>query len=164
MARLFKNGSTLKQEAYARRVWGAQGENRKHIALDVGYTMALANNPGAKIESKQGYKNAMAKLAQESNNLALKVMYEFGTRDLGQFSNKDLIASLNAIGTAWAKFKPEDPDRQNGQGNMSDKNKLRSVILQRVQHQTINNVTPATSTPVVIHEQSNTPTDDPMDF
>lgn len=152
MPKISANGSTLKQTAYARRIWSADGENRKHIALDVGYSPSIADSPKQKIESTKGFNNAMTKLAMESNNLALKIMHEFAHRDLKQFSNKDLIGSLNAIGNAWAKFSG-DSMKVRGQGNTDDKNKLRAVFMQRVENQTINNP-PATIETQVVHESS----------
>lgn len=129
----------MKQLAYARRVWGAQGTDKKSIALDVGYSPAVASSVVSKIESRPGFNNAIAKLAADSNNMALAVMSEFKARGFSDFSNKDLVASLNAIAGAWDKFnkgliehtKPED----NG------KNRLKTVILQNIQRQV--NVTPS---------------------
>ena len=93
MPQIPRNGSTLRQMAYARRVWGAKGEKRSGI------------------------------------------MHEFKSRGVKDFSNKDLIGALNAIGGAWAKFNPkEDYETKKGKDN----NRLRSVILQQVENQTIN--------------------------
>lgn len=128
-----KRGSSLKQIAYARRAWGAKGEDKKSIALDVGYTSNVANSVVSKIESRPGFNNAMARLAADSNNMALAVMSEFKARGLQEFSNKDLISALNAIAGAWDRFnkgfieseKPKD----------ESKNRLRTVILQNVYKQ-----------------------------
>ena len=38
MAFIKKGRSTMKQLAYARKLFGAEGVNRKQIALDVGYS------------------------------------------------------------------------------------------------------------------------------
>lgn len=127
-------GSSLKQQAYARRAWGAEGPDKKAIALDVGYSPSVANSVVSKIESRKGFQNAIALLAADSNNMALSVMSEFKARGLKDFSNKDLISSLNAIAGAWEKFnkvliqseKPID----------TGKNKLKTIILQRIEKQT----------------------------
>ena len=128
-----RKGSSLKQVAYARRAWGAKGSDKKQIALDVGYSPSVANSVVSKIESRPGFNNAMAKLAAESNNLALTIMHEFKARGVKDFSDKDLISALNAISGAWDRFnkgliesvKPAD----------DGKNRLKTVILQNIQKQ-----------------------------
>lgn len=144
MTKISKIGSTPRQTAYARRVFGGQGTSKKQIALDVGYSRFSANSVVSKIENKRGFNNAMAKLAVDSNNLALAAMAEFKARGFEDFSNKDLVGALNAIGNAWSKFNAPlrgNPDGQNAQ----QKNKLRTVIMQRIENQTINNPTPDTA-------------------
>lgn len=130
-----KDGSTIRQQAYARRVWSAQGTSKKQIALDVGYAPGSANSVMTKIENKRGFQNAMSKLASESNSLALEVLSEFKARGLKEFSNSELTNALNAIGNAWSKFNApmiKDPNKD-GQGG----NKLRTIIMQRVENQVI---------------------------
>ena len=160
-----RKGSSLKQLAYAKRLLGAQGTTKKDIALDVGYSPTTANSIKSHIEDKPGFNNAMAALALESNNLALAAMHEFKARGFEDFSNKDLIGALNAIGSAWARFnvvKPSKSDNPNA-------NKLRTVILQQVENQTISGTT---ETPTVSNVVSK-PTletvevadvEDPLDF
>lgn len=133
MVKIKKTGSTVKQIAYAQRVWGANGRTREEIALDIGYSQAVAKSPGQKIEKTLGFHNAMVKLASESNNLALAAMHEFKARGFKNFSDKDLIGSLNAIANAWSKF-----NRQEGGNKKEEKtNRLRTVVLQNVENQTI---------------------------
>lgn len=127
-----KTGSSPKQKAYALRSWGAQGQDKKNIALDVGYAPSVANSVISKIESKRGYNNAIAKLAAESNNMALAVLFEFKARGLKDFENKDLIGALNAIGNAWSKFNVVAKEG----GGDNGKNKLRTIIMQQVENQT----------------------------
>ena len=133
-----RKGSSPKQVAYARRVFGGQGVSKKQIALDVGYSPNVANSISSHIENKPGFNNAMATLAVDSNNLALAAMHEFKARGFEDFSNKDLVGALNAIGNAWSKFNavPKDPN-----GTPST-NKLRTVILQQIENQT--NIAPPT--------------------
>ncbi len=124
----------MKQVAYARRAWGAKQETKKLIALDVGYSPSVANSVVSKIESRPGFNNAMARLAADSNNLALSVMHEFKARGLSDFSNKDLVGALNAIAGAWDRFnkgliEQNKPPEDNG------KNRLKTVILQNIQKQ-----------------------------
>lgn len=128
-------GSSMKQLAYARRVWGAKGTDKKSIALDVGYSPSVASSVVSKIESRKGFHNAIAKLAADSNNLALAAMHEFKARGFDDFSNKDLVAALNAIAGAWDKFNKGfkeslTPPEDNG------KNRLKTVILQNIAKQT----------------------------
>lgn len=136
---LKKNGSTLKQMAYARRLWGAEGKNRSLIARDVGYSPGTALSVGTAVEQSVGFHNAVAQLSVESNSLALAIMHEFKARGVEDFSNKDLIGALNAIGGAWARFngaltKERDMDGPNTRHGM---NKLRTVVLQQVENQTV---------------------------
>lgn len=130
-----KNGSTIKQMAYARRVFGGQGKCKKDIALDVGYSPTSANSVKSHIENKAGFNNAMAALAYDSNNLALAAMHEFKARGFKDFSNKDLVGALNAIGSAWSRFNaalnPPDKDKN------PSTNRLRTVIMQRIENQTV---------------------------
>jgi hypothetical protein len=128
-----KSGSTPRQYAYAVKKLNGDGRNNKEIALSVGYPPSTANNTKQKIEKTEGYQNAVIKLANESNNMALAVMTEFKARGLKGFSNKDLVGALNAIGNAWERFnKVRAPS-----GSKSEENPLRKVILQRVENQTI---------------------------
>jgi len=136
----------MKQMAYAKRVFGAQGTTKKEIALDVGYSANVANSISSHIENKPGFNYAMTQLAVDSNNLALAAMSEFKARGFSDFSNKDLIGALNAIGSAWSRFnqtKEKPNDHPSG-------NKLRTVILQNIENQTLNTQsTPIKKPPVV---------------
>jgi hypothetical protein len=134
MGRVKKGGYSLRQGAYARRIWGGRDQDKKSIALDVGYSPAVAESPKSKIEIHKGFNNAMAALADESNNLALRILHEFQARGVKEFSNKDLIGALNAIGQAWSKFHKGASDSERAD---SGQNKLRTIILQRVENQTI---------------------------
>lgn len=136
-----RGGSTLRQTAYAQRLLGARGESKKEIALNVGYSMTSANSIASHIESKPGFHHAMAKLAKESNNLALAAMEEFKARGFEGFSNKDLVGALNAIGGAWSRF---NQSQQRGQLEGQGPNRLRTVILQQVENQTVNALPPPT--------------------
>ena len=125
----------MKQKAYAMRIWNAQGKDKQQIALDVGYSKYIAATPKSKIENTRGFNNAIAKLAADSNNLALSVMSELKARGFGDFSNKDLVGALNAISGAWKNFNQQPKD--DGEKD-TGKNKLRTVILQRIENQTVN--------------------------
>lgn len=128
--KISRTGSSTKQVAYARRSWGAAQETKKLIALDVGYAPSVANSVVSKIESRPGYNNAMARLAAESNNLALTIMHEFKARGVEDFSNKDLVGALNAIAGAWDRFNKGLIEKERPIDN--GKNRLRTVILQNI--------------------------------
>lgn len=124
----------MKQAAYAKRILGAQGKNKKQIALDVGYSPYVANSVSSHIENKPGFHAAMAKLAYKSGNIASAVMEELEGRGFKNFTNSELTNALNAIGGAWARFNAPliDTPRDGAPGN-----KLRTVILQQIENQTI---------------------------
>ena len=131
-----KGASSLQQMAYAKGTLGAgRGTTKQTLALDCGYSPNVARSAKSHIENTAGFNNAMVKLAVESNNLAMAAMHEFKARGFEDFTNKELIGSLNAIGNAWSKFNApaRDSEPRSKQGN-----KLRTVILQQVENQTIN--------------------------
>lgn len=80
----------------------------------------------------------MSKLASESNGVALSILHEFRMRGVHEFSNKDLIGALNAIGSAWGRFNTPLMKNMDGPGTKLGMNKLRTVIMQNVENQTIN--------------------------
>ncbi len=126
MPRLPKHGSSVRQIAYAQRLFGGKGISKKQIALDVGYGPLIANSVSTKIENRRGYHNAVAKLAEQSGNLTLKVMEELQARGFDDFSNKELISAVSAMSGAWARFgkgvRDMDPNRDAG------KNKLACLV------------------------------------
>lgn len=130
--------STPRQTAYARRIWAGAGNSKKEIAIDVGYAPSTANVAVDHIEKTKGFHNAMAKLAAESNGVALSILHEFRVRGVQDFSNKDLIGALNAIGSAWGKFNAPLLKNMDGPGTKAGNNRLRTVILQQVENQVIN--------------------------
>jgi len=140
MPKIFYNGGyTIKQMAYARRIFGGGVRTRRDAALDVGYSRAIANSTKSKIEATAGFKNAMLVLAEESDNMAMAVMAEFKARGLKEFSNKDLVGALNAISGAWKTFTGEARKSKENDGN----NKLRTLVLQQVENQIVNNNSPS---------------------
>lgn len=135
--KISKTGASLRQIAYARRVWGGKDQNKKQVALDVGYSPSVANSCVSKIENHKGFNNAMAVLAAESNNLALSIMHEFKSRGVADFSNKDLVGALNAIAGAWDRFNKGLIEQERPQDN--GKNRLRTIMIQKVENQTVLN-------------------------
>ncbi len=149
--KISRRGSSMKQLAYARRVFGGQGKCKKQIALEVGYSPNVANSISSHIENQPGFHNAMAVLARDSNNIALEVMSEFKARGFADFSNKDLVGALNAIGSAWSRFNApaKDPNAP------VSTNKLRTVILQQIENQNVNTGPVETSKVVDVTPQDN---------
>jgi hypothetical protein len=148
-----KNRPTPKQLAYARRLWGGQYTKKKYMAQDVGYAIATSDNPKGAIESTLGFQTAMSNLAAESNNLAMTILHEFKARGVQDFSNKDLIGALNAIGGAWARFNAPGRD-MNGPNSKQGMNRLRTVVLQQVENQTVQ----------ILPEPERMPTEDELNF
>jgi hypothetical protein len=134
MARTRKGGSSIKQMAYARAILGAKGTSKQQIALNVGYSPNSARSIMSHVENTPGFHNAMSKLAMDSNNIALAAMEEFKARGFKDFSNKDLVGALNAIGSAWSRFNADPQKKRNEEGKA---NRLRTLVLQRVENQII---------------------------
>jgi len=132
-----QKGSTIKQYAYATRRLNGQGKSKKEIALLSGYAPSMAENAKAKIEDTEGYQNAVIVLASESNNLLLAVMAEFKARGLEDFSNKDLVAAMNAIASAWDRI---DTKRAPDKMKTPEGNRLRGVFTERVRTAVIEQV------------------------
>jgi hypothetical protein len=129
-----QRGSTPKQYAYATRKLGGQGSSKKEMALLSGFSPSVAANAKRKIESTEGYHNAVAVLAHESNNLLLEVFAQFKARGLDEFSNKDLVSALNAIASAWDRIDTKRaPDRM----KTPEGNPLRRVFERRVETQRV---------------------------
>ncbi len=70
-----KHGATIKQFAYAQKLFNGDGKTKKEIAMSVGYARSVANNTESKIENTEGFQNAMITLAHESNNMLLACIY-----------------------------------------------------------------------------------------
>ncbi len=136
MVKISKTDSTGKQYEYAIKSFG-KGANasKKEVALSVGYAPSVANSVVSKIESKQGYKNAVAQLAVKSNNLVIKVMDQLNERGFEKFSNKDLTGALGTLTKSWAQFNAPLLKQDDNAGG----NKLRAIFLQKINNQVINN-------------------------
>ena len=152
----------MKQMAYARQLFGADGVSKKQIALNCGYSPYVASSISSHIENKMGFNNAMAKLAVDSNNLALAAMHEFKARGFKDFTNKELVGALNAIGSAWSRFNANNkPEKEKS----PESNKLRTVILQQVENQTVNtNDGSIDSNPPVVEVEVEEELDANLDF
>lgn len=123
-----KGGSTIKQVAYATRMMNGKAGSKKEAALLSGFSMSVAENAKYKIESTEGYKNALLNMFTRSNNLMNAAMIEFELRGFGGFTNKDLISALNAITSAWEKI---DAKRAPNKMKTPEGNPLRTIFTER---------------------------------
>lgn len=131
-----KNGSTLKQYAYAKKLLGAEKQTKKEIALSVGYSPSIAENTKSMIEQTEGFDNAMNALASETGNLVMQIYHTLKNKDLSKESVPVLLDAVTTMANAWERFTPKQT-AEKGKGA----NKLRGIVLQRIEHQTINNNT-----------------------
>lgn len=152
----------MKQQAYARRVFSGDGKSKMQIALDVGYSRFAAHSPKSKIESKRGFHNAIAVLARDSNELALAAMHELKGRGFEDFSNKEIISAIGTMAAAWKTF-TEPLQKQiesENYNSMDNGNRLRSIVLQRVEKQIIQAPNP---TNVEVNKEKNDEESDIID-
>jgi hypothetical protein len=77
--------------------------SKRQVALDAGFSESTARVPKS-IENKMGFKLAMAQLAGETANVAMKLMFELQARDLGKMSSRDLLQSLDVMSRAHERF------------------------------------------------------------
>lgn len=132
-------GSTPKQYAYAQLRLTGGGRSKNEIARKAGFSPSVANNAKNKIESTEGYHNAMLELAQKSNNVLLSIITEYEIRGLKNFSNTELNSAVNAISGAWDRIENR---RAPARSKDPEQNLLRKAIIQKVEQQTINMVQP----------------------
>jgi hypothetical protein len=97
-----KRHPSVRQMKYA---YGLMNENKskRDIALDAGFSPSTARVPKM-IENKAGFKLAVAQLAGEMENTAMKLMFELQARDMSKMNNQDLLSSLNVISKTWERF------------------------------------------------------------
>lgn len=128
-------GYTLKQWAYAKKMLGSQGQSKKQIALSLGYSPSSADNVKHVIEDTPGFQLAMREIAMEAGHMVMAVMAEYKARGLDGFSNRDLNGAMNAIANAFDKLGTGTGLLKNK--NETPENRLRAVLLQNVQSQTV---------------------------
>lgn len=127
-----KNGYTLRQYAYAQGTLAPKKtRTKKALALSVGFAPSVADNTKAQIENTEGFSNAMSALASENGNVALKVYHELKHRDLSKVDFDKLLNAITTLASAWSVYAPK-------QDKGDSTNKLRDIILQRVENQTVN--------------------------
>lgn len=127
-----RNGFTNKQYAYAKKRLGGDNDTKRGTALAVGYAPSVANVATHHIEQTEGFDNAMAMLASESGNLMMQIYHQLKNKDLEKESVSTLLNAVTVVSQAWERFTPKQKDTEN------TGNKLRSIVLNRIEHQTIN--------------------------
>lgn len=128
-----KTGFTRRQYAYAKRTLGGDKDSKKDLALAVGYSPSVAHSVAQKIENTEGFDNAMALLASESGNLMMKIYHTLNKKDLSKESVPVLLNAVTTMANAWQAFTPKEERTKE-----SGANKLRSIVLNRIENQTIN--------------------------
>jgi hypothetical protein len=78
-------------------------KTKRQVALDAGFSESTARVPKS-IENKLGFKLAMAQLAGETANVAMKLMFELQARDLGKMDTRDLLQSLAVMSQVHERF------------------------------------------------------------
>jgi hypothetical protein len=97
-----KKYPSQRQLKYARGIMDWH-KNKRQVALEAGFSESTARVP-KQIENKLGFKLAVAQLAGEVGNVAMKVMYELQARDLSQYSNKELMQCLDVMSKTHERF------------------------------------------------------------
>lgn len=96
------NKPSMKQIKYARGLMD-ESKTKQQIAIDAGFSASTARVPRL-IENKRGFKLAVAYLAGEAGNTAMKLMYELQARDLKNIDNKTLISYLDVMARNVERF------------------------------------------------------------
>ena len=97
-----KKHASLRQRKYA---YGLMNDDKtkQQIALESGFSPSTARVPKL-IENKLGCKLAIAEIAGEMGNTAMKLMFELQARDLRQMDSKTLLYSLDVISKTHERF------------------------------------------------------------
>lgn len=165
MVQIPKQGSTSRQKNYALKAF-AGGKSKQEIALDCGYSPAVSKSVKQKIESSKGYKNAMIEILKDSDNAVLQILASIKKQDFDTYEPKDLMNALREISTAWEKF--NDVSKPKGEDPMAGHNQLRTIVMQRIENQTVNQPLPPTAEKIIevkpVEEVKTEVVDDKMDF
>ncbi len=134
-----KDGATFRQTQYARRILSGQGKNKKEIALSVGYAPSVASSVMSKIESTEGYANAVRSLADETGDIVMLAYASLKKRNLDNESTETILKSINILANAWQVFSNDKKQDQ-------EPNRLRLALNQTIKSQTVN-IIPANTEP-----------------
>ena len=146
-----KNGYTRKQYAYAQKSL-APARTKKADALAVGYSESVANNALARIESTEGYANAISALASDAGNIALKFMTQLKHADISKLDVATTMTQLEKIVGVFERLTVPVKKETESKGV----NPLRAIILEHV----VAHDAPQSATPhkVIDAETKTTPT------
>ncbi len=97
-----KKHPSIRQVKYAYGIMN-ESKTKQQIALESGFSPSTARVPQL-IENKLGFKLAVAQLAGEMGNVAMKLMYELQARDMSKMSDRDLLYSLDVISKTHERF------------------------------------------------------------
>ena len=125
--------STMKQKAYARKIVSGVHKTKKETALAVGYSVSVAESAKNRIEDTPGFNNAMRDLAQETGDVVMHVYHSIKDRDLSKENLQTVLNAVEVLAGAFEKFSPKQKDESSLKNN-----RLKAVLLQRVENQTIN--------------------------
>lgn len=123
-----RNGYTMKQYNYARHSLNTEA-TKKEIALRAGYSPSVATSVSKHIEKTEGYHNAVAKLASDTGNVALKVLHELQARPLEKEKTETLLKAVTVLADAFDKFTPKNKEADPTKAG----NALRAIILQKAE-------------------------------
>lgn len=127
-----KNGYTMRQYAYAsHKLAPKKVRTKKEAALLAGYPPSTASTVSSHIEKTEGYANAVAALASETGNVALKVLHTLKYRDLTHESTSTLLEAVTVLASAWDRFTPK-PSKDDDEGAGSKGNPLRAIFVETI--------------------------------
>lgn len=106
-----KKRPSIRQLRYARGIMDCH-KSKQQVALEAGFSESTARVPKS-IENKLGFKLAVAQLAGEASNVAMRVMFELQARDMGKMSNEELLASLDVLSRVTERFSLHFPSIRN---------------------------------------------------
>lgn len=127
-----RNGSTPRQYAYAVKKLSGDGKSRRQIALSVGYAPSVANKAVEKVETTEGYANAVMELANETGAGILGAIKRLHKEKIPEMDAKDLLETVKVLTSAWSTFTA--PLKQDTDKALPYK----ALLLQHVEQQTIN--------------------------
>jgi len=100
--KIMKKHPSVRQRKYA---YGIMNENKtkQQIALESGFSLSTSRVPKS-IENKLGFKLAVAEIAGQMGNVAMKLMFELQARDMSLMDDKTLLYSLDVISKTHERF------------------------------------------------------------
>ena len=133
-----RNGSTMRQRAYALNVLRPAGKStKKEAALAAGYSPSVAQSIVSKIESTEGFSNAMRDLAAESGNVVLQILHTLKHKDMAKEDFKTLIDAASTMANVWDKLNIKPKEK----GDAEKINNLKVIFQNHAKDATINATT-----------------------